>query len=869
MFGKLARTVALMAALLMSGGAALAAPADDPREVRDFQFALNLFQDSHYQLAETNFTDFLSKYTNSPHRPDAILYIGRARLYQSNFNGSIDLLQKAIADAGALRPDYLFWTAKARSAAGDLTGAEQGFSIVAKEYALSPVRLESAYDQAEIRSRQGDWPGAVRLLQETNSPFQAAAAADGKSQFVPLGWLLLGEALLHEQRAGDGEAALLHLHPAALNPDLRWRSQYLSCRLQLAGGKAEAALAASANLSKLDADANCQAASIFLQGEILEKLGRPTEALAAYAKNLSDTQTPDAQRQALARVIELTVELNPPAKAIPALEAIIAPRLPQAPGQDLARLTMGELYLKAAASPPGSNAPAADTNLLAAALTNLNSVLTNYTNSPLLAKARLDRGWCEWLSTNILAARSDFEEAAAHLPPSPDQAVARFKLADTQFLLKDYAGAAANYALVLDKSPNMPAVTNSLFDLALYQLAESDIQRGDIAGARAAVDKILRWFPGSYFGDRGSLLIGGDLNRKDDYAQARKVFTEVFDRTPDSQLRSEAQYAVARTYEAEGDWASAIERYKTWASLHAANPLFPEVEFHLALSCGKAGRTNDELAIITNFADRFPSNALAPWALNRAADFSYNQQDWRAAEKYYQQLFNKYPDAGEVAYQARFWAGRAALARQGTEEATDYFLKLVNLTNAPQPLVARGYLALGDIFFQQFQASQTLSNLNQAIAALVPFTNGAPTNAIAVEALGRLGDYFMAYPGSNSYAIARQMYETIVNFPLGSIGAAERCQAEVGLGLLAEKEKNPKLALEHYCNVVDNKYGPGGFDPYWVERAGEYAARICEDGQHWTEAVKIYDRLLQEAPASRPVLEKKRAAAQARIVTVK
>jgi len=223
--------------------------------------------------------------------------------------------------------------------------------------------------------------------------------------------------------------------------------------------------------------------------------------------------------------------------------------------------------------------------------------------------------------------------------------------------------------------------------------------------------------------------------------------------------------------------------------------------------------------------------------------------------------------AGDLAYEARYWAGRSALANQETKDATDYFTNLVSFTNARPELLARAWFALGDIFFQQFQASQTLADLNQAIDALTPFTNGAPTNAIAVEALGRLGDYFLAWADkhdTNTLPIARQMYETITNFPAGSISAAARCQAEVGLGVVAEKEHNPKLALTHYCNVLDNKYGPGSIDAYWVQRAGEYAARICEDMQHWGEEAKIYERVAEVAPALRPLMEKKRAAAQAR-----
>jgi tetratricopeptide (TPR) repeat protein len=331
-------------------------------------------------------------------------------------------------------------------------------------------------------------------------------------------------------------------------------------------------------------------------------------------------------------------------------------------------------------------------------------------------------------------------------------------------------------------------------------------------------------------------------------------------------LLSKVEFAIARTYDYEGNWNAALAQYKQWETNHAGDSLLPEVEFHLALVCGKAGLTNDAVADFTNYVVRFPSNAFTPWAKNWMADYYYNQKDYISAEKIYQEL-SKDPASGDLAYQAYFWAGRSALARSDIKEAHDHFVDLVNFTNAPAGLVERGYLALGDTLFQQFLSSPTNKDyLDQAIAAVSKWTNGAPTNAIAVEALGRLGDYYMQWaalnPNINTYATVKQMYDTIVNFPPASVSMAARSQALVGLGWVAEQQNQLELALSNYCKVVYASLDR--FDPYWVGRAGEYAARICEEQQHWNQAVKIYERVLQAVPALRPVLEKKMAAAQAR-----
>ena len=47
-----------------------------------------------------------------------------------------------------------------------------------------------------------------------------------------------------------------------------------------------------------------------------------------------------------------------------------------------------------------------------------------------------------------------------------------------------------------------------------------------------------------------------------------------------------------------------------------------------------------------------------------------------------------------------------------------------------------------------------------------------------------------------------------------------------------------------------------------VPQAGVNAAQVCEEQKRWAAAIKIYQRVLNAAPALRPVLEKKIAAAQ-------
>jgi len=863
--------VFLCGGVLLPGTLRAAKSAED----KALSSARALFDDHQYNLAETTLGNFLAAYTNSPHRPYAILYLARSRLEQSNYDGAIQLLANSVSQSGDLAGEYIFWMASARLDKGQYAEAAEGFASLIKNFpnARAQLQLEAACHEAEACSKMENWPRVIELLQKPDSAFRKLAAGDPQNSFVTRGLLLLGEALSARGRYADGEKVVGGIDPAGLGPEWQWRRQYLLCRLELAGGRADEALHNSANLLDTASGPRHQAASRFLRGEILETLGRAAEALQSYTNNLAADLPPEDQRQALLKAVALILAQNQIQDAVQLLESYVTQPTNGA-ALDLARLRLGELYLKIYYNPAPAqktNGPAAaGTNFLQEALTNFESVIRDFPASPLVAQAHLDRGWCYWAETNMAGAKADFQQAAHLLPPSPEQAVARFKLADAEFHQNDYGAALTNYNLLLQQYASVESVTNGLFDQALYQIVQASLALGDQTGAEAALRKLLDRYPNSLFGDRGQLLIGE--SRTNDYAKARRVFNELLARSPQTPLLPDVQYAIARTYEQEGNWPEALREYDRWVSRHATNApsLLPRVEYSRALAYGKAGMETNALALFTNFVARFPSNSLAPWAQNWVADYYFNQGDNQSAEKNYQLLYQTFPNAGDFPYQARLMAGRAALAGQRAADARAYFSDLVASTNAPASLTNQGWFALGDTTLQQFQDNPTNTTyLSDAITAFSKLTNGAPTNALAVLAYGRLGDCYMQWADKQwemkhdpkVYAEAAQMYQTVLSFPATNVDVATRSQAEVALGRVAEQQAQPQQALAHYSKVLD-EMDPDHFDPFWVEQAGVAAAHLYERQQQWDTAIKVYQRVLKAVPSLRAALNKAINAAQ-------
>src|SRR6202035_4215947 len=108
------------------------------------------------------------------------------------------------------------------------------------------------------------------------------------------------------------------------------------------------------------------------------------------------------------------------------------------------------------------------------------------------------------------------------------------------------------------------------------------------------------------------------------------------------------------------------------------------------------------------------------------------------------------------------------------------------------------------------------------------------------------------------YPEAKQMYQAALGCS-NVIDNATRSQAEIGLGRVALALQQTNQALQHFNNVL---YHSEERDPYWINQAGQAAAEALEAQGQWEAAKNAYQRVLNAAPALRPILERKIAAAQ-------
>jgi TolA-binding protein len=862
---RLSRWLLLLMALVFSAGPVFAAPSPEDRA---FAVAMDKFQ-TFPDLAEKSFADFVLKFPNSSRVPEAILYQAQARLISGQAAGAIDLLTTNQSRADKLAPQYLYWLGRARENKDDAAAAET-FDEMRRKYPESPQALDAIIREAGAFARLEKWPRVIQLLDQTNGLFRQSVRSGAVSETIASGFLLLGEAQLAQGNDAGVDDTLVALDKQTLNTRLTWQRNYLAARRQRAEGHLEDALHGAASLLAIENRTN-RAEGVAFQAGVLEQLGNLDAAVNAYTNNLAPDAPPEQQRLAILKIAELDLKQSPPklADAAQRLENFLE-QFPEPKSTDLAVLTLGEVRLKQALAGSDTNLTGGSTNLFADALSQFDKILTSFTNSPLVGKAFLDKGWCLWSKGKIAESQEPFRNAAERLPFSEEQAEARFKWADTQFAARNFADAVTNYNFVAVTYVSLPAAKeHDLIERALYQSGRAALDETNLVAATSALKNILEWYPNGFAGPSSLLLTGQGLADKKDPVGARKLFVEFEERYPTNSLLPRVRLAIARSYEEEKNWDAAIKNYSEWTEAFPRHPLLPQAKFSIAWDDYMAGRETNAMVQFTNFIAHFPTNMLAARAQWWLGDYYYRQADYLTAEHNYQLVFqNTNWPASELTYRARMMAGSSAMARFAYQQAINYFTNLWS-TDCPPDLQVQATMAYADATISQ-DSTNKADDLNEAIRTLKSIPRSQGDTWQAAQAWGKIGDcYFNLGAGDpNQYTNASVYYRKVFESPHALNSA--RNEARYKLGATIEKQAALKSGQEQTAMLKDalnqyvNAFYEGLHDSeepsaFWTKKSGLEAARLAESLQEWQSAYDVYKQLKELLPVLASSCEKKMA----------
>ena len=851
----LQRWLLIWSLLILGGGQLLAAS----HEERAFATASTDFQTGMWSRAETGFAQFVQHFPKSTNAPLAVLLQAQAQFNQKKFADAVALLNARRALAGNLADQFALWTGEAQFAGNNFSAAAESFAALVKNFPESPLRLRAAVEAAAAFEKLGDWPSLAALLEDANGVFAKTAGLDAANELVVRGRLLLAQAKF-EQRDFAGAAAQLALvNPSALKPELDWQRAYLLCQTKQAAGDLDAALAAALNLSQiaqLEKSDVHRAASVALRAGILEKLGRAADAIALYQENLAANTPDEKQREAVWKIAGLAAGLGQFADAENSLANFLR-QFPASSQADIALLSLGELRLK-------DFVLHGDTNQLASAPEPLDALLKKLPDSPLAGKALLDRGWCGWWAGNLSGALADFQAAAQKKLSPEDLAVAKFKAGDVLFAQKDFHGALENYRAV-----SVESAGRDLGGRAWYQSLRACLELNDVPGAADAFAKVFELFPDGELGQGSALLFGESLVPP---ADARALFEKLVPKFSGGALEPQLKLAMARTFEQEQNWPSAVTNYAGWLRDFPTNTLRPQAEYALAQANFHAGNEAAALGQFTQFVAQHPADASAPAAQWWIAEHFFRAGEFIGAETNYEAVFqNPAWKNSPLFYPAQLMAGRAAMGRTGYKDAADYFMRLITDTNCPDELLgvqARFACGAALMHMDTGATNATLANLQTATNLFAQIIQKNPTNEFAAQAWGetadcetQLGDFVSA---TNAYAQA---------FGAGSAGdISARSRAQVGCGLALEKmaaqlaggeqDNLLKLARDNYLEVFyrQNLRADEAPDLFWLKKAGLQAAPLVGRFDGAPAQKKFYEILSTNLPPLAAAIQKKIAA---------
>ncbi len=785
-----------------------------------------------WERAEKQFTEFADKFPKSDRRMEAFLHAAQACVRQKKFTAAVGLLSTNLTQAGIIADEFQFWLGETHFQNSNFIAAAEAYAALNANFINSPLLPESSYSEALARSQLGDQLKTIALLNQPGA-FQSATANNPRNEFTVRGNLLLAEALLVEKQFSEAEAVLEKVKRFKPQPELDWQRQLLACRLELASRGATNAQAGASNLIEIARTANradLLAGSVAFQAGLLEQLNRADEAVAAYEKNISTNWPVQSRRDALLKIVELTIAQNRIEEAAQKLENFLRQN-PADPAADVALLTIGELRLKQFYFQSQTNS----TTTNAAQFDQLINV---FTNSEQHAKAHLDRGWSFWVAGQFTNALADFSFAATHLPATRDQAVARFKMGDSQFALENFPGALTNFSLVATGYSTLQSVRDELVEPALYQITRVALKSGDQNLATDALKKILGDYPDSFVAAHTALLVGQNLNRNGETAAARKIFTDFAGANPNSPLLPEIQLATARTCEHEADWAKAMDIYGAWVRAFTNHASLATATFDRAWATYQSGNETNALNQFRNFVTEFPTNGFAPLAQTWVGDYFFRQADFQSAELNYRSLIQKWP-ASPLARPATMMAGRAAMAREELGLAESYFTNLINDGNiswlAPPDILGEAFFALGDTWIKR-------GDFDEARKAFEKISQNLKTNDIVALANGRIGDCYLqlATQKQEYYNKAADAYRLVLDSEQARISA--RSQAEVGIGKIFEKQAEMESAgekikalkseaIKHFANVAlkSNLREGETADRFWVGFAEKRRAKLQDE----------------------------------------
>jgi TolA-binding protein len=354
------------------------------------------------------------------------------------------------------------------------------------------------------------------------------------------------------------------------------------------------------------------------------------------------------------------------------------------------------------------------------------------------------------------------------------------------------------------------------------------LKRLDYDEAVVSFESMLKKYPQSKFFPDALYALAEAYFKKADYARSCEIFVKFRDEFKDSPLRGQALYMLGTSFISLGRINEALSVFKDTAKLDALdNELLQKVEYEIADCYYKLGQESEAVIRFKLLRAKYPDSKLTPDIMWWLGQYYYRSNDLNLARRYFSSLTVDFPDSQLIA-DAFYAIGLTFSDENKFTQAVDNFRMAIKLGSVD--LRSQAAVALADIYSRAGRFQEALVQYNEIIK---------DTPELGKSLFPRIAQ---VYYKVGNYAEAKILY-------FKSLQAAAPAEiADIRFSLAEVLEANSELdaAIQQYLLAADLYIQT----PRLFLRSLLRVAKLYEDKENFKEALKIYRRIIQKAPAA-------------------
>jgi len=304
----------------------------------------------------------------------------------------------------------------------------------------------------------------------------------------------------------------------------------------------------------------------------------------------------------------------------------------------------------------------------AGAVTRLRELADKHPQSPHRSMGLLELGRLLYEGGKAAEAKQALSGVPADEKDLEIAAQAAYYLGWVALAEKNDAEAQARFGVVADKHG-----ASSVAADAILQLGNVRLRTGDLSGAQAALERLIKDYPKREKADFASFYLGLALARQSQWEKALPHFRSVLE-TKDSSLRDRAMYESAWCHKRLNRAAEAAKQYTALLAEFPQSDLAHQAAFELAELEFDERKYDDAVKRLSGVLAATQDKALAEQVVYRLGWAQAGRNDPAAAAQAFEKLIAEFPQTRFLA-PASFQAGEARMKLQETDKARDHFAR--------------------------------------------------------------------------------------------------------------------------------------------------------------------------------------------------